>query len=401
MRRFGQPTSQTDQSVSGRRARFVLGFAFLLTGMGTALLGAALPALLAEWHLSDRTGGSLLFSAFAGSTLGALLVRRALHVLAGVGLAISAAAIGYLSQARGGFFSPAFFLYGIGLGVTMTAISILWAREALPSRSLLEMNRLNLLWASGACLAPAFATRSLHVISVTRLFGGAAVAFALTAAATFLVSGRRSPELSRAEESGAGELQAEGLHPGGLQPDAKQPLVPARLWIFAAAAVALETALGSWLTTYAERVTHQTGMAVWANSAFWMGLLLSRAAHSAAAAWRPHFRAGLLWHLSAVAVSTAFLIASPRGTALPLAAFCAGAGLGPLYPLALSLALPHYRSGAVFVACGIGAAFLPWITGALSTAAQSLRAGLLAPCATVVILLVAGSSVRRRIPEHI
>ena len=358
---------------------------FVLTGVGTAMLGAALPAMLAQWHLSDRGGGSLLLSTFAGSTLGALIVRGRLQWLAILGVSGSAVATLALAESRGGMLRPAFLLYGTGLGIAMTAISLLRSRAVPRVDSNLEMNRLNLLWALGACFAPTMALRSLHVVSVRTLF--LSEASALLLAAGLLLVTKRPGNVPDPSEATAELILSRS--------------VPLRLCIFAGAAVALETAIGGWLTTYAERVAHGVGAAVWANSAFWFGLLLSRGAHS--------FRSGRWlasgWvttaHLAAVTLAVALLVVAPYEAMLPIAALFAGLGLGPLYPLALSITLPRYRSNAIFVATGLGAAVLPWVTGMLSTALGSLRSGLLAPCATVLILLAAGVSTRRELAGRI
>ncbi len=357
--------------------------AFVLTGVGVAVLGAALPAMLAEWNLSDRGGGSLLLSSFAGSTLGALLVRGKLHLLASLGLAATAVAATLLAESKGAMLHPAFLLYGTGLGVAMTAISLLRSRAVPRADSNLEMNRLNLLWALGACFAPAMALRSLHVVSVRTLFLSEAVAMA--GAAGLLILTRTA------------DAAVEASGPASSLSLSRS--VPVRLCLFAAAAVALETAVGGWLTTYTERVAHGVGVAVWANSAFWFGLLLSRGLHSfRSVRW---LEAGWVTatHVAAVTLAVLLLVAAPFESMLPAAALFAGLGLGPLYPLALSIALPRYHSNAIFVATGLGAALLPWITGTLSTALGSLRSGLLAPCATVLILLATGLSIRRQLSE--
>ena len=284
---------------------------------------------------------------------------------------------------------PAFFLYGMGLGTAMTAISVLRSREVPARESHVEMNRLNLFWATGACFAPAFALRSLHLVSVGTLFRSEALVLCL-AALCLLGSGRNVTGSAEEVQTKTGSELA---------------WLPLRICIFAAAAVALETAIGGWLTTYAQRLGHGAGFAEWANWAFWMGLLLIRGAHCV----RRGSRGGVSWgsspritflHLLSVVVAIALLVAVPNEEVLPLAALAAGLGLGPLYPLALSIALPHYRSTPIFLATGLGAAVLPWITGALSTAFGSLRAGLLAPCATVGFLLTAAFFMRQELLGH-
>ncbi len=371
--------------MNARLHALLLSAAFLLTGVGTALLGAALPAMLAEWHLSDRNGGWLLFSAFAGSTLGALLVHGALRLLAILGLASSAVAALVLSSGLRGPFYPAFLLYGTGLGLTMTAISMIRSREVSPADSNLEMNRLNLLWAAGACCAPALSLHSLRLISVSALFRTGSIVLAITACGLLLETPAKSVILQ--------PLPAP-------KPDRPARFAPLSMCFFAAAAVGLESTIGSWLTTYTARVAHGTGIAVWANSAFWAGLLLSRGAHSLRVWQHLHPRTGAAAHLVAVTLAMGLLVMAPFEAVLPMAALIAGVGLGPLYPLVLSLALPRYRSTAVFVMAGIGSSLLPWLTGVFSTSLRSLRGGLLVPCASVVLLVVSALWMRREIPAH-
>ena len=88
-------------------------------------------------------------------------------------------------------------------------------------------------------------------------------------------------------------------------------------------------------------------------------------------------------------MSSLLLLATPRtpGSVLAAGGFLGGFGLGPLYPYVLALALPRFRAEAVFVLAGLGASLVPWIMGLLSTAFHSLRAGLFAPCAALLLLL--------------
>src|SRR5579884_3198098 len=53
-------------------------FGFVLTGIGTTLLGCALPALSAAWKLNDSASGLLFAAQFIGSSSGALLVQSRL-----------------------------------------------------------------------------------------------------------------------------------------------------------------------------------------------------------------------------------------------------------------------------------------------------------------------------------
>lgn len=359
--------------ISGLR-KATLSAAFALTGVGTALLGAALPATLHAWHLSDNRGGLLLLAAWGGSTSGALLIRGVSGNSAALGLIFAAVGMFALSLPHPPALLWLYLLYGIGLGMTMTAISMIRSREVSAAEADVALNRLNLIWAIGACIAPPIAFRSLQMLSVSALFRGMSFAFGLVGlvlfAANALVLGRRNPA-----------AQVEVVQRSSL------PWAPLRLLLFAAAAVGLESAVGSWLTTYTQRMTHGAGLATSANSAFWAGLLISRAMHSVH--WAPwiHSRQSRVVHLALVGVSTIMFVGSPTGIMLPLAGLLSGLGLGPLYPHVLSVALPRYRSNAVFVLAGVGASVLPWLTGTVSAATNSLRMGLLVPCFGFLLLI--------------
>lgn len=365
------------------------GGAFTLTGVGTALLGATLPAILHQWHLTDSRGGLLLLAAWGGSTAGSTLVRADAERSAGVGLALSAGALLFMAVPTA---VPPFWLYlvyGLGLGLTMTAISLLRSHGVSPQRAELELNRLNLLWAAGACTAPLLAIPALHVLSAMKLFRSIAAVFGFFAAVLSL-----APQVAGSQAPGQNPSTADA---SGAEPRSFAPLTiwaPLRFGFFAAASVGLESAIGSWLTTFTARSTHAVSLAVSANAAFWTGLLLSRAAHSLDKARWLHSTASRWGHIAAVGLATTVLVLRPGDRLFALAALVCGLGLGPLYPLVLSQSLPRYRSTAVFVLAGIGASVVPWLTGALSTAFGSLRLGLLALELAFALLL--GSALAMR-----
>ncbi len=353
----------------------VFALSFCLTGVGSAMLGATLPATLHTWRLSDSSGGLLLLAAWGGSTAGALLARGTGQISAALGLLLSAASLFGLALPQPPAPLLLFLLYGLGLGTTMTSISLLRAREVTAANADVELNRLNLLWAAGACAAPALAAHSLRLLSVSGLFRFLGVTFLVGSVAAFVMSGVRV--------STSGPTQAASAR-------VRLPWAPLRFGLFAAASVGLESAIGSWLTTYAQRVTLGVTVAVSADAAFWVGLLLSRAAHSVKAARWLHTRAARWLHLAATGTATGLLILFPDRGVLPAAGLLCGFGLGPLYPYVLSVALPRYRSTTVFVMAGVGASLTPWLTGALSSHFHSLRVGLVAPGVAFLVLLTTG-----------
>src|ERR1700761_960060 len=117
--------------------------AFVGTGFGSALPGVLLPELIRIWQLSDLHAGGLFFLLWFGAAAGALTVRGKPTTI--VGLGCGAVAMGTLGFARLGATAaaPCAVLHGLGLGMTMTAISML-RQHVRPERRGLELVRLNL-----------------------------------------------------------------------------------------------------------------------------------------------------------------------------------------------------------------------------------------------------------------
>ena len=135
------------------RKRLPLYLAFAATGFSCALPGALMPWLLARWTLKDSQVGLLLGLFFVGGTSGALLSRGSLRWSIFRGAICTSLGAAALPFASGRAANGAMLLFGLGLGITMTSISLLQSRRCTDTRPA-EMTRLNLLWAIGACTGP-------------------------------------------------------------------------------------------------------------------------------------------------------------------------------------------------------------------------------------------------------
>lgn len=346
-----------------------LGFA--ATGVGVALPGATLPALLLRWHLSDAQGGQLFLFAWIGSSLGALAVRGTLRrcLIAGcAGIVLSSFGLvaGAGSAAQADLWMAAL---GAGLGLTMTSISLL--RQMANEQSATELIRLNFVWALGACICPALAERTLRFGDLRPLIGGLG--------AVFLALGLWTMTQSR--------LSAEIAETAGRWTAIRR--VPPALVLMTMLITGVEASAGGWLATYSRRNGAGVVGVIAAPTCLWAGLLLSRLVW---AMWAHQWSARQIVRssLTVMAAAGILLIASSGGWTLLLAAFCLGFGIGPVYPLLLSAVLGFARTGSIFFLAGVGSACVPWLTGVSAAAQGSLRTGLLVPVvATFAILSMA------------
>lgn len=362
IRRPRKPSLEVSSSIA-------LNAAFALTGFATALLGATLPVMRAHWSLTDRSAGVLFLVLFLGSSLGALAsFGRATHSLAR-GTCLIAPVCFALAFARGIAIFPLCFLYGLGLGITITSISLVRSQR-LHARRARELNRLNLIWVAGAFLCPWLANRILQLSNVETLFLAVGAAFSLFAIWT---------------------LAAEVRHlPSPCLPLALAATPAFRLpWAIAVAtmlATGLESCTGAWIGTYAGRL--RSGIGVEATTLFWFGLLASRALHSTSLPQRFSERALLRNGAWIATCGSLFVLANHLPTLLLPGAFLIGFGVGPIYPLLLALTLPRVRGNVIFLMGGVGSALLPWLTGTLSARAHSLHVAMIVPSVAAIGLLL-------------
>lgn len=366
------------------RIGLYLGFA--ATGVGVALPGALLPLLLRRWSLGDARGGLLLFCFFLATTTGAFLsLGRMNHSIARGALLTSAGAIwlGFASRAWG---FGAIVVYGLGLGIAMTSTSLLVSRR-FPEERRVEMMRLNLLWAAGACAGPwlalgghalqagAHALRPLHVLL------GLAAFFAAFALWVWLA----------AENLGSDTPEPSG-DPKAAESRWSFAQIPLILLILVFCSTGIESSTGGWLAAYAQRLGETAKTTIGAATAFWVGLLSSRLIYSLRASARLSERIVLPMSAGLASVGLAILIAWPGAAASVVAALMVGLGAGPIYPLLLAIVLRQRETRGIFVLAGIGSSALPLATGALSGWMHSLSAGLCVPLAAASMMAVLSTS---------
>jgi MFS transporter, FHS family, glucose/mannose:H+ symporter len=358
---------QSDVPISLRGAIWIVYATFLATGVGVVLPGVMLPLLLARWHLSDAQAGILFFLFFIGSTSGAVLSRGLLPKLIARGCLLVVIGGALLAVASRAAVFLAIAVYGLGLGIVMTSISLLQSRRCENGRAA-ELARLNLVWAIGACLGPSLVLRGATAWGATVVLLGVAAFFGLAAGlALFLV-----PHVDAATTTSPA-------------PRSRNPM--ALLLILVPLATGVESATGGWLTTYSKRSGQTLGGVIGAVTCFWGGMLVSRFIQShrrVATASAFALFVGGPWLMSA---ALGILLISTGGASMLAGALLMGLAVGPMYPLLLALALRHGEaSNIVFVVAGCGSSLLPLLTGMVSKWSGSLRIGLGVPLVAAVVM---------------
>jgi len=339
-----------------------------------------MPWLLLHWSLQDSQAGVLFFLFFLSNTTGALLSRGSLKwsiVRGSICTALGAALLPFAAHAAA---YAAILLYGLGLGIVMTSISLFqsrrWAEDCAA-----ELTRLNLIWAIGACAGPWLILHDgirngTHVQHVLIALGAAFAFFGVWV----MLFEQEAPAPVRSQQTPTrwGVLAT-----------------PLALLVMVFCATGVESSCGGWLATYSQRSGHPLGVTIGAPTCFWAGLLASRVLHSSARIGRAAKRFLLTWNLVAMVAAVATLILARQSETTLIAAFVVGFAAGPMYPLLLSLVYKYDNGNKTYVLAGLGAASLPLMTGLLSTASGSLRAGLAAPFVAATAMAIAGSIASR------
>jgi MFS transporter, FHS family, glucose/mannose:H+ symporter len=355
-------------------SRAVIYLAFAGTGVGMALPGSVLPALLQRWSFTDSQAGFFFFIGWMGTSLGALFVSRSRAGSLALGSALVAiGSLGLAFATRWTCF-PSMAAYGVGLGMAMTSGSLLQFSRNLNYRAS-ELNRLNLVWALGACVCPSLAEHSLRIASTRFIFSAMSLFFALFC--LWIAAFERDP------------VNATPPSPSSLR-NWTLALWPLPIVLIIFLPTGIEASMGAWIAAYVQRTHQHIATTVTAGTCFWIGLMLSRTLSSFLLILKRLERIVLYQSLATVVAGTILLIATTASLGILPGVFLVGFGLGPVYPLLLAIALQYSEKTPIFFVAGLGSAFLPWLTGIVSSSTASLRLGLLVPVFASVWMLALG-----------
>jgi len=353
------------------RSQFVLLYLlFFVTGTATVLEGVLLPALPSTAPDADLRLATALAVQFTGQLLGPLVPWRKPAIGVACGCAITAATALLLTLVHGVAYWPSLFLYGFGLGVTMTMTNVLVGVESTAADRTSRLELLNIFWPLGAaCCAPLV----LHIPMDHRASWPYVLLATLFAGAALLLLRRDSA----------------ATQPVPLSEPAGAAWQPARLLTLAALAllaVGIEAGLANWLPTFDARYLAHYGAVLPLSALFWVGILGGRSL----AAWLFRERSASRWATPACAalyaVAVAVLLGAGSSVAVFPATLLASMAVAPIYPALLSEAVSMRGKGIVFSMAGVGSALLPWGIGKLSSRTHSLRLGLSTLLVAAVLL---------------
>jgi FHS family glucose/mannose:H+ symporter-like MFS transporter len=364
-------------------------FSFILTGLGTAMLGPLLPSLTRQWHLLDQQSGLLLLAQFCGSFLGGATMSWRLK--RGLLLGMGASTVGLLVFAVSpglALACPALFVAGFGLGHSITAVNIL-AGQRFTEKRASALSLLNFFWSFGAMLAPLLAGWLTPHIALHRLL--------LAFASLFAICG-----VGLAFEMRGGftdvRVMEQPHQQGGRSGLAGRTFLffMGMLFLYGG----LETCLSGWLTTYAFRYGDRVlAISQYTTLLLWMSLTFGRIGSAALLRRVPET---LLWRLALLATTllTGILATAHTAAGIAITTVLLGLSLSPWFPVTFSLLMgerPRARqAGIVIAVSGLGAASLPWMMGFLSTHSGSLQRALVIPLLAAMLLF--GMSLLRRSP---
>lgn len=360
---------------------------FLLTGLGTAMLGPILPLVARQWHLRDEQTGLLLMAQFCGAFIGGASMSWRLRRGLLLGLAAATVGVGCFAAAPGLALACAgLLLGGFGIGHSITAINIL-AGLRFTERRASTLALLNFFWSFGAMLSPLLAAALTPRFRLGSILGGLAVLFGVCglAFAAQVRSGERDTPPQNARNHSVSGLTARSM-----------TVFLAMLFLYGG----LETCLSGWLTTYSLRYgRHGLVVSEYTTLLFWMSLTLGRAASSALLL---AVREKLVWRLALLAAMllTFALALSQTAAAIAITTVLLGLSVAPWFPITFALLMAEQprpqQAGLVISVSGLGAASLPWLMGVISTRGGGLQMALITPVLAGAGLLALSFAVRTR-----
>lgn len=364
----------------------LLYFVFFLSGIATVLIGMVLPHLSARFALNDQELGYYFPAQFSGSLLGTLLTNwfgksSRLKMATWLGSFLMAAGIMLMNSAVFPASLAAFFINGIGVGLTLPAVNLQVIRMN-PVAPAAALNSLNFFWGAGAILAKPIVDLSSGSGSI--FWTTVILAFPLAAGGIAIAMiGPAAPIESEFTEDPADEPHSSIW---------RQHLA----WMIASfnfLHVGFESGMGGWITTYANRLAGAPVEGVLSPTFLFFLFFVSGRAIAPLAFRFVGENTALFTGLGVMIAGSAVLLSAETTFMLGVGAAVVGLGTSSVFPTNVSRFYKTFGERAMKQAtplflCGtFGAAALTYLIGFLSERAGDLRSGMKVLGLCVVLLL--------------
>jgi fucose permease len=368
------------------RLKAILHGLFLISGTVTVLIGQVLPILARQYSLNDLQLSFYFPAQFAGSLAGTFLTsryarqNRFLHASM-IGAALMAAGLLLMNVDSFGVSLIAFFLNGIGIGLTLPAINMT-VLELSPLNTASALSILNFCWGVGAIICKPFVdltSLGTNILPTTLL-----LAFPMLIAAAMLYFQPTRVIMPASDETAGADSDP---------PIWTMPLA----WVIALfnfIHVGFESGMGGWLTTYTERVD-QTQAGHWLSPTLIYFLFFVVGRGFAPLLFRflnenKMLILGLLVVLGGMMVTVTALSVLTLG----IGAAIAGFGTSWIFPTNVARFSKTFgpsasrRATPLFICGTLGAAASTWLIGFVSDRTGELRSGMYVLVGCIVLLIV-------------
>jgi MFS transporter, FHS family, glucose/mannose:H+ symporter len=383
-------TALAAASTSKRKGLLILLAAgFVLLGVPTVIIGPILPVFISRWSLSDAQAGFFFTVQFAASIAGvwittAITSWRGYRPSLVIGYILTAAGLALLNAPTHALALVGIGTFGLGYGIVVPPTNL----SAAEAGGAGMVSLLNFAWGIGAFTCSPLVTLALRYKYLPAfLFELAFCALALAASFLFVPFPPERHAASDAPES--------------------QPPIPALAITIAIASlffiyVGTETSIGGWAAADAKRLAGSaTSLATLTPMFFYVGLTIARGLAPLALPRVGELR--LVIAALGLAILGLALVLSASSLRVAIGGFTiAGLGCASVYPIYISWFSKWYGAaarrlgGVVFSVASFGGSAMPWLVGALSTKAGSLRVGLLVPLVGCFTMLAMLAALRRR-----
>jgi MFS transporter, FHS family, glucose/mannose:H+ symporter len=368
----------------------LLSAGFILTGFPTIIAGPILPTFISRWNLTDSQAG-LFFTVQFAASLAAVWITTGLTAWRGyrpglvIGYALTGVGLALLNAPTHGIALLAVAFYGMGYGLVVPPTNLAGAEAGGAG----VVSLLNFAWGIGAVACAPLLSVSLRHHSLPMFLWILAIAgFALGVAFLFVPL----PERHRSDSADAEKNRA-------VIPPVNTTIAVAAIFFLY---VGSEAGLGGWAAEQLKRlVGHTTALTTMTPLFFYAGLMLGRGFASLLLPRIGSLRF-IIAALSLAILGTVIVIVT-RNPNVAIAGFTiAGLGCSTIYPIYISWFSHWYGAaarrlgGVVFSMASLGGSALPWLVGFVSTKADSLPIGFLVPLASICLMAVLVTLLRKR-----